>query len=108
MIVGTAGHIDHGKSALVLALTGDHGAIHAPEDPSGKAEGVRRLDWDHWGMDLEAALQKEWPSPGRPWIVSLSGWQRLQGLRPAVRAAAHVSKKRRFSRCGREGQCGRQ
>ncbi len=55
--------------SLTLALSADHGAIPAPEDASGKALGVRRLDWAAFGKDLEKALQAEWPSP-KPWIVS--------------------------------------
>lgn len=57
------------KGSLVLALTSDHGAIPAPEDPMGKAMGVKRLDWDAFDAGLEQALQKRWPAP-RPWIVS--------------------------------------
>ncbi|HAZ09121.1 MAG TPA: hypothetical protein DCZ01_11520 [Elusimicrobia bacterium] len=57
------------KGSLVLALTADHGAIPAPEDPMGKAMGVKRLDWDAFAADLEKILQKRWPAP-RPWIVS--------------------------------------
>lgn len=54
---------------LVLALTADHGAIPAPEDPSGKALGVRRHDWDGLEAAMEAALQKLHPAPGRKWLV---------------------------------------
>lgn len=55
--------------SLVLALTADHGAIPAPEDPSGRALGVKRLGWKTLAEGLEAALQKSRPAP-RPWIVS--------------------------------------
>lgn len=55
---------------LALALSADHGAIPSPEDPAGIALGVRRLDWDAFEASLEARLQKEWPAPGRRWVVS--------------------------------------
>lgn len=55
--------------ALVLSLTADHGAIPAPEDPSGRSLGVRRFDWDGLEAAMEAALQKLHPAPGRKWLV---------------------------------------
>jgi len=55
--------------SLVLAFTSDHGAILAPEDPTGKAMGVKRLDWDAFGSGMEKILQKRWPAP-HSWIVS--------------------------------------
>ncbi|UPT73452.1 MAG: alkaline phosphatase family protein [Elusimicrobiota bacterium] len=55
--------------SVALALSGDHGAIHAPEDASGKASGVRRFDWMKFGESMEKALQARWPSD-KPWIVS--------------------------------------
>jgi len=54
---------------MILALTADHGAIPAPEDPSGRKLGVRRFDWDALEAAMEAALQKEFPEPGRKWLV---------------------------------------
>lgn len=56
--------------SLALALSSDHGAIPAPEDPSGKALGVRRLQWERFGETLEKALQSRWPMPGARWILS--------------------------------------
>lgn len=53
---------------VLLALTADHGAIPAPEDPSGKGR-VRRFDWDALEASMEAALQKRWPAPGKKWLV---------------------------------------
>ncbi|HZW89692.1 MAG TPA: GTP-binding protein, partial [Myxococcaceae bacterium] len=49
MIVGTAGHIDHGKSALVFALTGS--------DPDRLAEEKRRgitidIGFAHLALEL--------------------------------------------------------
>ena len=60
---------DSGGS-LVLALSADHGAIPSPEDPSGRALGVKRLDWDAFGKSMEDALQKRWPAPGETWILA--------------------------------------
>ena len=57
--------------SLVLALSADHGAIPSPEDPSGAALHVRRLDWDAFAASLEAVLQKRWPSPSEPWMLSV-------------------------------------
>lgn len=54
---------------IVLALTADHGAIPAPEDPSGRRFGVKRVDWDELEGKMEAALQKRWPSAGGKWIL---------------------------------------
>jgi predicted AlkP superfamily pyrophosphatase or phosphodiesterase len=54
---------------LVVALTADHGAIPSPEDPSGKALGVRRYDWDTQEAQIEAALQKRWPAAGKKWLL---------------------------------------
>src|SRR5215472_12327674 len=48
-VVGTAGHVDHGKSSLVLALTGT--------DPDRLAEEKRR------GMTIELGFA-EWTLPG--------------------------------------------
>lgn len=56
--------------ALAVALTADHGAIPAPEDPSGRALGVKRLDWDRFAAQMEAVLQKRWPAPGARWILA--------------------------------------
>ena len=56
--------------SLELALSADHGAIPSPEDPSGRALGVRRLDWDAFTASMEAALQKRWPAPGERWILA--------------------------------------
>ena len=58
------------SGSLALAFSADHGAIPAPEDPAGKAMGVRRLDWDKLDAALEKALEDKWPSGGRKWIVS--------------------------------------
>ncbi len=56
--------------SLALAFSSDHGAIPAPEDASGKALGVRRLDWDAFGASLEKTMQEKWPLPNAPWILS--------------------------------------
>jgi arylsulfatase A-like enzyme len=54
---------------LVLALTADHGAIPAPEDPSGRRLGVKRVDWDELEAAMESSLQKRWPAAGEKWIL---------------------------------------
>lgn len=56
--------------SLSLAFSADHGAIPPPEDPSGKALGVRRLNWDAFAASLEKTLQDKWPLKGRAWILS--------------------------------------
>lgn len=56
--------------SLSLALSSDHGAIPAPEDASGIASGVRRLNWMAFGRELEKALQAKWPLKDKRWIVS--------------------------------------
>lgn len=56
--------------SLALALSADHGAIPAPEDASGRAREVRRLNWREFGKTLERTLQEEWPLEGEAWIVS--------------------------------------
>jgi predicted AlkP superfamily pyrophosphatase or phosphodiesterase len=56
--------------SLALALSADHGAVPAPEDASGKALGVRRLDWNEFGASLEKALREEWPLKDGSWILS--------------------------------------
>lgn len=58
-----------GKGRLLVALTSDHGVVPAPEDASGKAQGVKRQGWDAFGAALEAELQKAAPAPGRKWVV---------------------------------------
>jgi len=56
--------------SMALALSSDHGAILAPEDASGKAAGVRRLNWMTFGDALENVLQKRWPLKDGRWLVS--------------------------------------
>ena len=56
--------------SLALAFSADHGAIPPPEDPSGKALGVRRLNWDAFAASLESALQAKWPLKDASWILS--------------------------------------
>ena len=56
--------------SLALALSADHGAIPPPEDPSGRALGVRRFNWDAFAALLEKTLQDRWPLKDAPWIVS--------------------------------------
>lgn len=56
--------------SLALAFSSDHGAIPSPEDASGKALGVRRVDWRKFGAELESAMQAEWPLAGERWILS--------------------------------------
>lgn len=56
--------------SMVLALSSDHGAIPAPEDASGRARGVRRLNWYEFAAALEQALQEQWPQPGAAWLLS--------------------------------------
>jgi predicted AlkP superfamily pyrophosphatase or phosphodiesterase len=58
------------RRSLVLALTADHGAIPSPEDPSGRALRVLRLDKKTFDASLEEALQKRWPAPGERWVLS--------------------------------------
>ena len=64
LVVGTAGHVDHGKSSLVLALTGT--------DPDRLAEEKRR------GMTIELGFAA-WtlPSGGRVGVVDVPGHQRF-------------------------------
>jgi len=63
-VVGTAGHVDHGKSTLVLALTGT--------DPDRLAEEKRR------GMTIELGFA-EWtlPSGDRVGVIDVPGHQRF-------------------------------
>lgn len=56
--------------SLALAFSADHGAIPSPEDPAGKALGVRRLNWEKFGALLEKTLQEKWPLKDAPWILS--------------------------------------
>lgn len=56
--------------SVVLALSADHGAIPPPEDPAGKARGVRRLNWDKFAESMEKALQELKPLKGEAWILS--------------------------------------
>lgn len=56
--------------SVALALSSDHGAIPSPEDASGKALGVRRVDWQKFGVELEGAMQAQWPLAGERWILS--------------------------------------
>jgi len=51
IIVGTAGHIDHGKTALVRALTG----IDADRLPEEKKHGIT-IDIGFADLDLEDVL----------------------------------------------------
>jgi selenocysteine-specific elongation factor len=64
LVVGTAGHVDHGKSSLVLALTGT--------DPDRLAEEKRR------GMTIELGFAA-WtlPSGERVGVVDVPGHQRF-------------------------------
>ncbi|HEX3605777.1 MAG TPA: selenocysteine-specific translation elongation factor [Candidatus Dormibacteraeota bacterium] len=64
LVVGTAGHVDHGKSSLVLALTGT--------DPDRLAEEKRR------GMTIELGFA-QWtlPSGERVGVVDVPGHQRF-------------------------------
>jgi selenocysteine-specific translation elongation factor len=67
MIVGTAGHIDHGKTALVRALTG----VDTDRLPTEKARGI--------SIDLGFAYRLS-----RPWHVtgSFSGTGLARAARP--------------------------
>jgi len=56
--------------SLALALSSDHGAIPAPEDASGKALGVRRLQWEAFNVSLEKALQAKWLLKDARWLLS--------------------------------------
>jgi selenocysteine-specific elongation factor len=58
MIVGTAGHIDHGKTAPVRALTG----VDTDRLPAEKARGIT--------IDLGFAIVR-WGMP-RHWALSMS------------------------------------
>jgi selenocysteine-specific elongation factor len=64
LVIGTAGHVDHGKSSLVLALTGT--------DPDRLAEEKRR------GMTIELGFAA-WtlPSGERVGVVDVPGHQRF-------------------------------
>jgi selenocysteine-specific elongation factor len=74
-VVGTAGHVDHGKSSLVLALTGT--------DPDRLAEEKRR------GMTIELGFA-EWtlPSGDRVGVVDVPGHRRF--IRTMVAGAAGI------------------
>jgi len=56
--------------SLALAFSSDHGAIPSPEDASGKALGVRRLNWEKFGASLEKTMQAKWPLKDAAWILS--------------------------------------
>lgn len=63
-VIGTAGHIDHGKSALVKALTG--------VDPDRLEEEKRR------GMTIDLGFAHlDLPSDGRAGIIDVPGHERL-------------------------------
>jgi len=86
--------------SLALALSSDHGVIPSPEDASGKALGVRRIQWEAFGASLEKTLQDKWPLPGASWILSnqipnlylnLAAAEKLGHERPAfLREAARL------------------
>ena len=61
---------DASGGSLALAFSSDHGAIPAPEDASGKAAGVRRLNWMVFAETLEKSLQAEWPLKNERWVLS--------------------------------------
>jgi len=56
--------------SLALAFSSDHGAISPPDEPAGKALGVRRLGWEGFSASLEKTLQARWPLAQGSWIVS--------------------------------------
>ncbi|HHT9132760.1 MAG TPA: GTP-binding protein, partial [Candidatus Tripitaka californicus] len=69
-VIGTAGHIDHGKTALVKALTG----IDTDRLPEEKARGIT-IDLGFAYMDLEGAS-----TTGTKWrvgIVDVPGHERF-------------------------------
>lgn len=61
---------DASGGSLALAFSADHGAIPSPEDPAGKALGVRRIHWEKFGATLEKTMQEKWPLKGAAWILS--------------------------------------
>ena len=58
MIVGTAGHIDHGKTTLVRALTGGGGVVLLMF-PGSQVLGLGLLGYDAYRMQ-EDPLQRPW------------------------------------------------
>ena len=64
LVLGTAGHIDHGKTALVRALTG----VETDRLPEEKARGIT-IDLGFAPLDLEAGL--------RVGVVDVPGHERL-------------------------------
>jgi selenocysteine-specific elongation factor len=67
-VIGTAGHIDHGKTALVKALTG----IDTDRLPEEKARGIT-IDLGFAYMDLEGGGNTKW----RIGIVDVPGHERF-------------------------------
>jgi len=90
-IVGTAGHIDHGKTALVKALTG----IDADRLEEEKRRGIT-IDLGFAHMDL--------PSAGDGGTVKRCGWV-CRCARARALCAQHAGGRGR-DRSGSAGDCG--
>jgi predicted AlkP superfamily pyrophosphatase or phosphodiesterase len=58
-----------GKGRVDVALTADHGVTPRPEDPRGRKQKIKRVDWDALGDELERVMQDHYPSP-RPWVLN--------------------------------------
>ena len=58
-----------GRGFYDVALTADHGVTPRPEDPSGQAQGIKRMMYDELGARLEKALQYQFPSQ-EPWLIN--------------------------------------
>ena len=59
LVIGTAGHIDHGKSALVRALTG----IDPDRLKEEQARGIT-IDLGFAHLEATARTSRSWTSPG--------------------------------------------
>src|SRR4051812_12043392 len=73
MIVGTAGHIDHGKTTLVRALTG----VDTDRLPEEKKRGISiELGYAFLDLDDEPAAAGDGP-PQRIGFIDVPGHERL-------------------------------
>jgi selenocysteine-specific elongation factor len=80
IIVGTAGHIDHGKTALVKALTG----IDADRLEEEKRRGIT-IDLGFAHMDLPAGVDEKTPDEKKPGEILRLGFVDVPGHERFVR-----------------------
>src|SRR5262249_48070091 len=76
IIIGTAGHIDHGKTALVKALTG----IDADRLEEEKRRGIT-IDLGFAHLELDTEQQAASPTTGR--VASAQAQDKVEATQPA-------------------------